>query len=205
MSVASQEGLEGISIGQLAGDLGMSKSGLIAHFGSKEELQLATIENACTQYNEQIVKPAQLGGNKRGLARLSDLCDKWLSYHEKDPLPGGCFFIAVSSEFDSRTGPVRERIKKTMAQWSRLLTRELEYARRVGEISPDIDIQQIAFELNSIGHGANWAYQLYNDINVFARARTAINRRLIEAKSKQSLETSKNTGIRPASRKTSAK
>jgi AcrR family transcriptional regulator len=172
VDLASREGLEGISIGRLASDLHMSKSGLIAHFGSKEALQLATIETACTIYNSEIVQPALL--RPRGLDRLRDLCDRWLTYHAADMLSGGCFFLAVSSEFDSREGPVRHRIKHTMSQWLRLLKRELYSASKNREISQRTDITQIAFEINSIGHGANWAYQLYGDRSVFEKARVAI-------------------------------
>lgn len=188
MNLASKEGLEGISIGRLSSALGMSKSGLFAHFGSKEELQLATIENACSIYNEEIVKPALQ--SKHGLDCLLELCERWLSYHESDIFPGGCFFLAVSSEFDSRSGPVRERIVKTMSQWLFLLKRELLHAMRSGEIDPNADPEQIAFEINAIGHGANWAYQLYGDRSVFQKARISIQRILNTIKN----ETSGNSG-----------
>ncbi len=176
MQLASKEGLEGLSIGRLSTGLKMSKSGLLAHFGSKEDLQLATVDLACDRYNHQIVQPALK--SQKGLTRLVDLCDLWLQYHERDTLQGGCFFLAVSSEFDSREGRVRRRIKFTMSQWLRLLQRELYHAQKAGEIRRETDVEQIAFELNAIGHGANWAYQLYEDTGVFQKARRAIERTL---------------------------
>lgn len=176
VQLASKEGLEGLSIGRLSTGLSMSKSGLLAHFGSKEDLQLATVDLACDQYNHQIVQPGLK--SRKGLTRLVDLCELWLMYHEQDTLPGGCFFLAVSSEFDSREGRVRKRIKFTMSQWLRLLQRELYHASKAGEIRREIDVKQIAFEINSIGHGANWAYQLYEDRTVFQKARRAIERTL---------------------------
>ncbi|MCR9140627.1 MAG: TetR/AcrR family transcriptional regulator [bacterium] len=176
MQLASKEGLEGLSIGRLSTGLNMSKSGLLAHFGSKEDLQLATVDLACDRYNDQIVQPALK--STKGITRLMSLCGFWLKYHEQDTLPGGCFFLAVSSEFDSRAGRVRKRIKFTMSRWLRLLKRELYHAQKAGEIQRDTDTEQIAFELNAIGHGANWAYQLYEDRGVFQKARHAIERTL---------------------------
>ena len=176
VQLASLEGLEGLSIGRLSTGLNMSKSGLLAHFGSKEDLQLATVDLACDLYNTKIVQPALQ--SRKGLTRLVELCELWLKYHEQESLAGGCFFLAVSSEFDRREGRVRKRIKFTMSQWLRLLQRELYHASKAGEIRRETDVAQIAFELNSIGHGANWSYQLYADKTVFQKARRAIERTL---------------------------
>jgi AcrR family transcriptional regulator len=113
--IASAEGLEGLTIGRLATELSMSKSGLFAHFGSKEELQIATVEAARAIFIHEVIKPAFDAAE--GLPRLWKLCDIWLSYVQKGVFRGGCFFAAVAAEFDSRPGPVRDRIAEIMKEW----------------------------------------------------------------------------------------
>src|ERR687891_926671 len=108
MDLASLEGLEGLTIGRLALELSMSKSGLFAHFGSKEELQVATVEAARAIFIREVIKPAF--ESTEGLQRLWKLCDIWLSYVQSGVFRGGCFFAAAAAEFDSRPGPVRDRI-----------------------------------------------------------------------------------------------
>src|SRR4051812_1048654 len=107
-ALASQHGLDSLSMGGLADATGMSKSGLFAHFGSKEELQLATVEYAADVFTREVIDPARAA--PRGVARLWALCDGFLSYLEREVFPGGCFFGATSSEFKNRPGPVRDRI-----------------------------------------------------------------------------------------------
>src|SRR5687768_5303763 len=115
VDLASLEGLQGLTIGRLAEELGMSKSGLFAHFGSKEELQLAVIEAASERYIQEIFLPAL--ALPRGFPRLMAICQSWLSYVERRVFPGGCFFAAASFEFDGRPGPVRDQIRKLMDEW----------------------------------------------------------------------------------------
>jgi AcrR family transcriptional regulator len=174
--IASAEGLEGLTIGRLAAELSMSKSGLFAHFGSKEDLQVATVEAARAIFIREVIKPAFEA--TQGLLRLWKLCDIWLSYVQTGVFRGGCFFAAAAAEFDSRPGPVRDRIAEIMKEWLTTLRNAIVEAQKAGQLNKDIDATQLAFEFNSLELGANWAYQLYGDMRAFKRAREAILERL---------------------------
>ena len=174
--VASAEGLEGLTIGRLSSELSMSKSGLFAHFGSKEELQVATVEAARAIFINEVIKPAF--ESTQGLLRLWKLCDIWLSYVQSGVFRGGCFFAAAAAEFDSRPGPVRDRIAEIMKEWLATLRDAIVDAQKAGQLTTDIDATQLAFEFNSLELGANWAFQLYGDSRAFKRAREAIRDRL---------------------------
>jgi len=176
--IASAEGLEGLTIGRLASELSMSKSGLFAHFGSKEELQVATVEAARAIFIREVIKPAF--ESTQGLARLWKLCDIWLSYVQSGVFRGGCFFAAAAAEFDSRPGPVRDRIAEIMKEWLSTLRNGIVEAQQAGQLNKAIDATQLAFEFNSLGLGANWAYQLYGEARAFKRAREAMRERLIK-------------------------
>jgi AcrR family transcriptional regulator len=176
VDLASLEGLEGLTIGRLADDLGMSKSGLFAHFGSKEDLQLATIEAAGQRFINEVFKPALQ--QERGLPRLQAICEEWIAYIGRNVFPGGCFFAAASFEFDGRPGPVREAISKSMADWIGALEKAIAMAQAEGHITDDLDPRQLAFELNSLFFGANFAYQLHRDKNALDFATRAIEVRL---------------------------
>jgi len=179
--IASVEGLEGLTIGQLAGHLEMSKSGLIRHFGSKESLQLATIEFARDLFLREVIAPVP--ENPPGLARLERLLESWLSYIERGVFSGGCFFWAASAEFDGRPGHVRDQIALLTASWLRLLEEEAATAVKRGELRSDADVAQLAFEVHALVQEANWASQLLVDKNAFEKARKGIRRRLREAAS----------------------
>lgn len=170
--IASAEGLEGLTIGRLATELSMSKSGLFAHFGSKEELQVATVEAARSIFIREVIHPSFEG--ERGLRALWRLCDAWLSYVESGVFRGGCFFAAVSAEFDSRPGPVRDRIAEIMKEWLAGLQRAIVDAQAAKELKSDVDPIQMAFEFNALELGANWAFQLYGNKQSFTRARQSI-------------------------------
>jgi AcrR family transcriptional regulator len=176
VDLASAEGLEGLTIGRLASEMKMSKSGLFAHFGSKEDLQLATIEAARNVFIREVIRPAF--ESEKGVARLWRLCDIWLSYVRGGVFRGGCFFAAAAAEFDSRPGPVRDRIAEIMKEWLAMLRRAVVEAQEAGQLDPRIDAAQLAFEFNALELGANWAFQLYGDRQAFARAREAILERL---------------------------
>ncbi len=169
---ASAEGLEGLTIGRLAAELSMSKSGLFAHFGSKEDLQVATVEAARSIFIREVIRPSFQG--QHGLLDLWHLCDTWLSYVESGVFRGGCFFAAVAAEFDSRPGPVRDRIAEIMKEWLATLRRAVADAQTAGELKSEVDPTQMAFEFNALELGANWAFQLYGDKQAFERARGAI-------------------------------
>ncbi len=174
--VASAEGLEGLTIGRLAAELSMSKSGLFAHFGSKEELQLATVEAARVIFIREVIGPAFEA--EHGMPRLWKLCDIWLGYVRGGVFRGGCFFAAAAAEFDGRPGPVRDGIAKIMKEWLATLRRAVTEAQGAGQLDKEVDPTQLAFEFNALEMGANWAFQLYDDKQAFARARAAILERL---------------------------
>jgi AcrR family transcriptional regulator len=176
VDLASAEGLEGLTIGRLATALSMSKSGLFAHFGSKEDLQLATIEAARAVFIREVIRPAFKVD--QGMLRLWKLCDTWLSYVQCGVFRGGCFFAAAAAEFDSRPGKVRDRIAEIMKEWLKTLSHGVIEAQEAKHLNADVDPTQLAFEFNALELGANWAFQLYGDKQSFARAREAMLERL---------------------------
>jgi AcrR family transcriptional regulator len=183
--IASAEGLEGLTIGRLATELAMSKSGLFAHFGSKEDLQVATVEAARSIFIREVIHPSFEG--EHGLLDLWHLCDAWLSYVESGVFRGGCFFAAVAAEFDSRPGPVRDRIAEIMKEWLATLRRAVAEAQTAGELKSEVDPTQMAFELHALELGANWAFQLYGDKQAFAQARNAMLERLRQQATRKGL------------------
>ena len=180
VDLASVDGLEGLTIGRLAAELGMSKSGLFAHFGSKEELQLATLEAARDIFVAEVVAPAREA--ERGLPRLTALVEHWLAYMRREVFRGGCFFDAVRAEYDSRpSGPVRETITAQFASWDELLANRVRAAQKAGHLDPDVDPEQLAFELDAIGSAANMRFQFDRDPAAFDRAQRAMEARLSAA------------------------
>jgi AcrR family transcriptional regulator len=176
VDIASIEGLEGLSIGSLAQSTGVSKSGLFAHFGSKQELQLATIEAARERFLATVVEPAM--ETPPGIGRVWGLCERWVGYAEREVFPGGCFFAQTSAEFDNRPGPVRDRIAEIMGRWTRRIAKAVRDAQEAGEIKRSRDARQLAFMLNAIGFGANWEFQLQGGRKVFELARQGIRDQL---------------------------
>jgi len=178
VNLASLEGLEGLTIGKLASALRISKSGLFAHFGSKEDLQCAVVDEARDIFVEKVVRPAY---EFHGLERLRALCENWLSYGEKKVFPGGCFFSAASLEFDDRPGRVRDRIVELMKKWLGNLERAAQDAQLAGEIKKEVDVRQLAFEIQALAMGANWSSRLFRDQNAFRLIRGAILQRIDQA------------------------
>jgi AcrR family transcriptional regulator len=176
VDTASITGLEGLTIGVLADRVGMSKSGLIRHFGSKEGLQLAALEAAEARFTATVWEP--VAERPAGIDRLGATCASWLSYLERGVFPGGCFLSSASLEFDDRPGPVRDEVATTMELWLGVLARDAEIARVAGELPADSDPEQLAFELNAIFMGANWAFRLMRDDVAFERARRGFDRLL---------------------------
>jgi AcrR family transcriptional regulator len=179
-NLASVEGLGGLTLGRLAAELAMSKSGLFAHFGSKEELQLATIEHARQLYVEQVIIPGL--AHSTGMASLYGLCHEYVALMERGVFPGGCFFAAAMAEFDARPGAVRDRVAEIQRQWLDVLERAALDAVRGGELRPSTDPAQLGFELEAAMLSANWYYHLHSDPEFFRRARHAVQASL-EAKS----------------------
>jgi AcrR family transcriptional regulator len=177
--LATVEGLEGLSIGRLADHIGMSKSGLYAHFGSKEELQLATIDTAGEIFSADVVAPARQAATP--LARIEALCERFLSHVERRVFPGGCFFASAAAEFDTHPGAVRESIAEFQRGWMGLLVQLVREAQSAGELRAE-DPDQVVFELNGYLLMANTAFVLHGDAQSIARARRAVAARLALAR-----------------------
>jgi AcrR family transcriptional regulator len=174
--LASSEGLEAVSLQRLAGELGISKSGLFAHFGSKEELQLATIDEAARVFADEVLRPGLKA--PAGLGRVWALCNAFLSYLQRGVFPGGCFFEAVVAEFDSRPGPVRDSIVEKRSYWVRSLARAVREAAATGDVRPGVDAEQVAWELSCLLVGANGSFVIDETGGGIERARRAIRDRL---------------------------
>ncbi len=175
-ALATEEGLEPLSIGRLAEATAMSKSGLFAHFGSKEELQLATVDYAARLFVGEVIDPARSA--PKGLARIWALCDHMIGYSERQVFPGGCFFAATSFEFNNRPGPVRDRIEEMIRSWLSYLEHAVEQAQEAGELDPNASAREVAFQLDAFAQASNAQYQLFRDPQVFDDARRAIQERL---------------------------
>jgi AcrR family transcriptional regulator len=173
---ASVEGLEGLTIGRLAGEVEMRKSSVFSLFGSKEKLQLAALEAAIEQFKDEVWGP--VADERPGRARLLALCESWLAYHEREVMPGGCFLTTATVEYDARPGPLRDAIARTMEGWLGVLEREAAAAIEAGELPADADPGDLAFQLNSLAAAASYGFHLSRDPEVFARARRSMRRAL---------------------------
>jgi AcrR family transcriptional regulator len=175
--LATVQGLEGLSIGRLAVATGLAKSSVYALFGSKEELQLATINAARDSFITEVVTPA-VEATEPGRERLLALCEGYLSYVERRVFPGGCFFVAASAEVGGRPGRVHDEVARIQRQWRDLLEGQARTAAENGELPGGTDPGQLAFELGVILAGTNIVSVLHNDFVVVDRARSAIRSRL---------------------------
>jgi AcrR family transcriptional regulator len=171
VDLASVEGLEGLTIGRLASELEMSKSGLFAHFGSKQDLQLAIVEAAATRFREAVIDPAN--GTPDGAARIRSMAAAYIAYLDSDIYSGGCFWAATSAEYDDRPGPVRDAIAAALDAWLGELERQ---ARIAGVAEPE----RLAFQLYALVIGANSRFRLSGDRWVFGYARDSVEELLSE-------------------------
>lgn len=176
VNLATVEGLEGLSIGALAAETSMSKGGIVALFGSKEQLQLATVEAAREVFTDTVIRPALEA--PRGLARLRTLIDAWLDYSESRVFEGGCFFAAATAEVGSKPGPVRDAVAAAIRQWRDFVAEAARRAIDAGELPADTDAEQLAFELTAMLDAANAASLLGTTAAPYARARAAVARLL---------------------------
>ncbi|MBB4688247.1 TetR/AcrR family transcriptional regulator [Amycolatopsis jiangsuensis] len=179
VDVASVHGLAGLSVGGLAGELGLSKSGVFALFGSKEDLQLAAVEAAQGIFAEHVLAPAR--ATPDGLPRLRVLCESWLDYSQQRVFPGGCFFFNVSAEFDAQPGRVRDAI----AAMGRAFLAEIRAcaAEAVSLGQLDADPELLAFELHALGRAANADAMLHGSAEPYRLARRAVAARLAQGQS----------------------
>jgi AcrR family transcriptional regulator len=175
-SVATLEGLEGLSIGNLATATGISKSGLYAHFGSKQELQLATVEEAAGILDAEVVQPALAA--RPGLAQLAAICEAYFGYVQRRVFPGGCFFVATALEMGTHPGPVKERIAAIQAAFTARLRDFAATALEQHELPASEDPDRLAFELHAILLAADTKFILHDDPAVLDLARQIVRQRL---------------------------
>ena len=178
--LATVEGLDGLSIGSLADHIGMSKSGLYAHFGSKEELQLAAIDTATEIFADNVIRPARDADT--ALGRLEALCENFFRYLERPVFPGGCFFASATAELDTHPGPVREKLVHSLDGWLALIERRVREAQEAGELDASEDPALLAFELDAFMKMGNSLRVLHGGRSGLARARVAIAARLDRAR-----------------------
>jgi AcrR family transcriptional regulator len=171
--IGSVEGLSGITIGRLATDLGMSKAGVIGQFGSKEALQLATIELASQMFRDAVWAPVE--DEPPGLRRLLAVCHSWVAYLGDPPFTGGCFLALTSMEYGAQAGLVHDALAATLARWRRTLLSDIRQAVGDGDLAADTDPEQVVFVLESLAGGTKGAQQLHGDPDVRHRCLVAMH------------------------------
>ena len=176
MRRASIQGLDGMSLSELARDVGLSKAGVIGPFGSKQALQLAALARGAEVFREAVWLPA--AELPAGRPRLNGIGGAWFDYLERCPLPGGCFVTTASVEWDARGGPVRDAVAELQGRWMRTLAADAETAIRAGALSADAEPAGVAFELNAIALGLNLSVQLLDDAEARRHADRALERLL---------------------------
>jgi len=174
--LASTHGIERLSIGDLATEVGMSKSGLYAHFGSKEELQLATIDAAEEIFNRVVIAAADSA--EPGLPAVVALSDAFIDHLRDRVFPGGCFFACASAEMHMQPGPVKDRIAEFDRRWRRRFEHHLEIARSDGDLAAEEDLDAVVFDLDALLYYAHGAFSFRDDPAVLDQARSAVRRRL---------------------------
>jgi AcrR family transcriptional regulator len=174
--LASTRGLDRLSIGDLAEEVGMSKSGLYAHFGSKEELQLATIDAAEEIFDRVVIAPSEEAAP--GLPAVLALCDAFLDHLRDKVFPGGCFFACASAEMHMQPGPVKNRIAEFDGRWRKRFTSNLEVAKAAGDLAPGEDVEMLVFDLDALLYYAHGAFSFRDDPAVLEIARRRVRRRL---------------------------
>ena len=173
LQIASRLGLEGLTIGSLAEATGMSKSGLFAHFGSREDLQLAVLEHAAQRYGEMVFAPALK--IDRGLPRLRGLFERWVDWTQSSGLPGGCIMISAANEYDDRPGPIRDAVIANQRRGNAICEKAVRLAIEEGHLRPDTDPEQIAFEMLGIVLATHNHRRLLGDSEARKRALKAFD------------------------------
>lgn len=170
--IASVDGLEAVSIGQLATELGMSKAGVLGHFGTKEALQLETVELGSRIFQTLVWDP--VAHHRPGLDRLHAICESWIAYAAAPPFPGGCFMATSSFEFASRQGRVHDAVAKAAGRWHATLLHEIERAIADGDLDSAVQSEVVAFTLESLASGVKPAWNLRGDVHASDWARQAM-------------------------------
>lgn len=163
-------------MGRLATDLGISKAGVFTHFGSKEALQLATIQAASGRFSSEVIEPALAA--PEGLTQLWALMESWVAYSRRGVFPGGCFFFQVAAEFDARSGPVHDELAEARRAWLSLIEGMIERGQELGHITVDASARQLAFELDALGMATNLHARLCDDPAVYTSTRSTMLARL---------------------------
>jgi AcrR family transcriptional regulator len=176
LALAAVDGLEGVTIGRLAADLGMSKAGVIGHFGTKEALQLATVAEAADRFRERV--PGRAVAARPGTERLTRAFSEWIDSVTGPHGAGGCLLTSAATEFDGRPGPVRDAVLAALASWSQYVGEELRAAVGAGELPPGTDVEQVAFELDGIVLSARQTVRMHGDEVARLRANRALGRLL---------------------------
>jgi len=171
LALMSRSGLEGVTLGVLADQVGMSKSGLFAHFKSKEEVQISLLEHTKEVGAKYIIAPAM--GSPEGLPRLKALVKNWFGWAPRAGLPGGCPVAAGMFEFDDVESPVRDKISEMEAEWRGLLTRVVQRAVELGHLRAKLDVDQFVWELSGIYLSHHAAQRFLKSPDADRRARTA--------------------------------
>ena len=171
LSLASKLGLEGVTIGHLASDLNLSKSGLFAHFQSKEALQLQLLDFAALRFVEIVIRPAM--AFPAGERRIRAMFESWLAWPKPEALPGGCFFVSAATELDDRPGPLRDRLVELQVRWLGVLAESARQAVAEGEFKPEIDGEQFAHDVYGVMLAFHHAARLLRDPKASSRARAA--------------------------------
>src|SRR3954453_4821140 len=161
VNLASVEGLEGITIGRLAGELDMSKSGLIGRFGDKQALQGAVLKAAIERFTEAVWQPADR--LEPGRRRLEAIIDAWIAHLRDGVFPGGCFVTTASVEYDARPGPLHDDAAAAVERWLHVLEAEVRTAQEAGDVPAGRDPADVAFELHSLASGGSVAGRLIGD------------------------------------------
>jgi len=178
IDTASVDGLDGLTIGRLADAAGHSKSGVATLFGSKQQLQLATIAAAREVFVDRVIAPAR-ARSQRGLSRVCALITAWLNYSDERVFRGGCFFAATSVEYDAKPGPLRDAVVAASNEWEDYLTVSIERAMDAGELPGLDDARQLTFELVSFLEAANTRSLLHSSVEPYDRAAAAVRARLL--------------------------
>lgn len=180
MRLASIEGLGGLTLERLAQELEISKSGVFAHFGSKQRLQLETIEAAEAVFAREVVEPGL--NAPEGLAQLEGLCEAYLNYVERGVFPGGCLFAQLLAEFDAPAGTLHDAVAEGQQGWLSLLERLITTAQAQHELDPTVDAPQLTFELYAALELANYLSTLYRDPAIIDRGRIAVQTSIARAR-----------------------
>ena len=178
--LASRDGLDGLTIGTLSSELGLSKSGLFAHFGSKDELQLQVLQAAVERFEQTVIRPALAA--PRGEPRLRALMEHWLTWEDNPDMPGGCLIVAASVEFDDRPGPLRDYLVHSHQRRYDFIVKAARIAIEAGHFRPDLDTDQFAFDVNAILLGYHYAHRMLRDRKAREHARANFERLLVDSR-----------------------